>query len=120
MTSYIEDEQTLTQFGSKELSFRNEPRTDEGETDISLLAGSFTADEAIGLLTRWRRGAWGEEGVRYTTAGALRRAGFHVKPTPTPRNPHHVSVVLDREWVDDDCVRFNACFDEPVWKEGDT
>jgi hypothetical protein len=62
------------------------------------------------------------DGVRYTTAGRLREAGFFPKPKPNAAFPEHVSVYLldeEREWTHHDGEGFDACFGEPIWWKGD-
>lgn len=116
------DDELVTQYGNSKYPpgepFRRRPRSQE--SDISLIAGRKTADEAARLVNPRRLGAGPGEGVRYAQVGRLRReAGLRIERTPAPLNPDHVSATLDgdREWTDEVSARFDACFTEPDWKE---
>ncbi|MEU8175887.1 hypothetical protein AB0C14_23655 [Microbispora hainanensis] len=123
----IEDEEILTEYGNKDRPvkgrpFKDEPVKPQVVNAVSLMRGKLTVDEAVRCFPNSRSRAVSGEGVRYTTAGTLRQASFRVKFTPSQWNPLHVSVEnLDskRPWTDDDRDRFNACFGDPEWKEGD-
>ncbi len=85
-----------------------------------MLAGRLSPDEAARIVSR-RPGAVSGEGVRYTTVGRLRMAGFEVKATPTRRIKEHMSVIMEgsQPWTDAVAARFDSCFEgDPVWKEG--
>jgi len=118
----LEDDEELTQYGNRELPpgepFRIKPRVGL-EQDISLIAGRRSVEEAARLVSRGRRGAAVGDGVRYSTAGAVRGAGFRVKRTPTLLNPNHVSATLKRGevWSKDVSTLFDECWTEPEWKE---
>jgi hypothetical protein len=84
------------------------------ETDVSLLLGPMSPKEAASKVLRG-----GDEegvGVRRTTVGKLRQAGFVVAHTPNRRNRDHVSVSLERAWTDDDSNSFSSCFEQPIWE----
>ena len=56
----------------------------------------------------------GDDRVRYTTVGALRRAGFVPTHKPSRLNPNHIVVVHSEQSVDwdADVIRaFTMCFD---------
>src|SRR6185437_13444036 len=97
------------------------PRITRKEIDISLLAGRMSVDEAARTVN-WRRreGAHPDDGVRYTTVGRLRAAGFRVEASPSALIPGHVSVTLGGEgnWTEDVKAKFDACFTDTTWKEG--
>lgn len=120
----LADHQPLTQYGNAfhppGKPFRSRPRMGK-EMEVSLLAGKLSVHEAVARVMPRRAHAQPGDGVRHTTVETLRRAGFIVRATPTRRNSYHVSVLLDdsREWTDDVCQLFDACFDVPIWKEGD-
>jgi hypothetical protein len=84
----------LTQYGQliSVPPFRQSPRFDSGETDISLLEGRLEPSEAAALVLR--RAAPPYATVRYTTVGRLRLEGFIVTRTPTRRVPNHISVTV--------------------------
>ncbi|TDW18580.1 hypothetical protein EV650_5169 [Kribbella kalugense] len=111
------DEEILTHWGRRG-DFRQEPRVDR-EIEMSLLAGELSVKEATDYVNPMsRRNA----AVRYTTAGALRAAGFAVVHTlGRVRSQKHVSIV----WPPDDplneakvpwppavVARFNECFND--------
>ena len=118
----LEDDEELTQYGNRENPpgepFRLRPRAGK-ESDISLFAGRKSVDEAAFIISHGRRVGIVGDGVRYTTAGALRRAGVIVARTPTPLNPDHASATLghDEEWTDDISNRFDESWTTPEWKE---
>ncbi|MFG3681818.1 hypothetical protein ACGF5H_17110 [Micromonospora chalcea] len=111
----LRDTTELTQFGDAEAGFRNRLRASLGETEMSLLMGRQNAIAASLLITK---GQYSLAAVRYTTAGALRRAGFEVVHTPTRGNPLHVSVFPQigthgpTEWTDTMATSFDMCFSE--------
>lgn len=86
------------------------------------MRGRLTVDE-IAVLINPRRPtaeAFDDEGVRYTTVGRLRAAGFRVEHTPSKRVPDHVSVTtldLRARWTDDESERFTACFTNATYKK---
>jgi hypothetical protein len=101
-------EEELTQYGTVTEPFRTRPRPGI-ENAVSLLAGGFSPLEAGDRVRRQALND-GTDAARYTTAGALRAAGFDVTHTPTKRNADHVSVEFVGEWDDKASVRFDACF----------
>jgi len=119
----LDDDEVVTQYGNSRYPpgepFRQRPRPGK-ESDISLIAGRKTVDEAACLINPRRDRATAGEGVRYANVGRLRHeAGLQVERTPYPLNPDHASATLDgdQEWTDDVSAKFNACFGEPHWKE---
>lgn len=117
----LPDDAVLTQFGNSLnpgfciFPFRSQLRV--GERGISLTLGMRSVKEMVDLMYRGRRSASMHDGVRYTTAGKLKAAGFLVVPDGGKRNPNHVSVCLDgdTEWTDDESARFSNCFGQPTW-----
>jgi hypothetical protein len=120
----VVDDEVLTHHAKIAGEFLNAPRL-ETEREVSLLRGKLTVEEATRY--RYRRGsaaamqaAVDKAGVRYTTAGQLRHAGFAVVHTPGRMiNGPHVSVVwpaddpLERQdipWPDHVTARFADCF----------
>ncbi|MEU7004791.1 hypothetical protein [Nonomuraea sp. NPDC046570] len=122
----IADDEVLTEYGDRDRPVKGKPFKDHPvrpdiKNAVSLMRGKLTVDEAVANFPNRLAVAREGEGVRYTTAGALREQEFRVEYTPSEWNPSHVSVEnLDarREWTDDDSARFNECFGEPEWKEG--
>lgn len=111
----IEDDEALSQYGVDGEPWRVAPR--EGESDVSVLLGELPPDEAA---RRVRKGRWipaGTDGVRYTTAGTLRAAGFDVRYTHTKANKLHASVVLpnDGTWDNEQRAQFDNCFGDPQY-----
>lgn len=123
----LPDDAVLTQFGNRLnpgfciVPFRNQPRPEE--KGLSLTLGRRSVKEMVDLLYRGRRSAMLHDGVRRTTAGQLRAAGFSVvhDGRDSKSNPNHVSAYLDgdTDWTDDESSLFNDCFSEPIWLEGD-
>jgi hypothetical protein len=117
--------QVLSQYGARSPTlvvsivarFRTAPRASEG--GVSLIAGRLTPRQAAMIVRHEYLPV--RDSVRYTTVGRLREAGFRVRSTPTRMNPDHVSVEYDGVWTDDGDVskRFDDCFDQPVWGDGD-
>lgn len=120
----IEDAETLTQFALRAGDFRTAPR-DDREVDLSLLRGKQSTLEAARYVLRDddpdpKRVA--RAGVRYSTAGALRKAGFAVVHTPGRIvEGTHVSVIWPAEdplevqtvpWPPDMGRLLDACFNE--------
>ncbi len=85
--------QFVTQYGTT--WFRDAPRFDEGESDISMCLGRRTADEAARMVTR--RPAGPDARARVFRVSDLRAAGYVVRLTPTPLNPGHVSILAPGE-----------------------
>jgi hypothetical protein len=116
----VPDGAQLTQYGKGPLGsptrFRDRPRAEINEPDVSLLWGRVTVDEARRIVDKWGSPL---SAVRYTTAGALRARGFIVRHTPTGPNPKHISVFppIDgndpKEWDDALAKSFSDCFTEP-------
>ncbi|GLX03775.1 hypothetical protein [Microbispora sp. NBRC 16548] len=123
----IGDEEILTQYGNRDRPvkgrpFKDEPVKPQVANAVSLMRGKLTVDEAVRCFPNRRSAAAPGEGVRYATAGTPREALFRVRFTPNSWNLVRVSVEnLDskRPWTDDDRDRFNACFGDPEWREGD-
>lgn len=110
----LTDDVELTQYGELDEDFRNELRVDRGETEMSLTIGRQTP-MAVALLVTKTVPAGAR--ARYTTAGALRTAGFIVEHSPTKGNALHVSVfppkgVEPREWDLTMANAFAQCFTE--------
>jgi len=122
----IADDEVLTEYGDRERPvngkpFKDRPVRPDVKNAVSLMRGKLSASEAVANFPNRNSKARKGEGVRYTTAGALRERDFRVEYTPSGWNQVHVSVEnLDakREWTDDDRARFNECFGEPQWEEG--
>lgn len=118
----LADDQVLTQYGNRAYPagepFRHRPREGK-ETEISLMAGRLSVDDAARAVSRGRRSAYPDDGVRYTTAGRLRAGGFKVTSTPSRLIPNHVSTALvgEKDWTESVCAEFDACFTETLWKE---
>lgn len=119
---HLEDDLELSQYGNNTRpkggpAFRSLPR-DRDKGEVSMTRGRLSAERAhsvVGLQAP-REG----DGVRWTTVGRLRGAGFVVIPKPTQGNPNHVvvSTVGGGDWAPDDAERFNQCFTEdPEWRE---
>lgn len=83
---------------------------------MSLLSGRLTVEQAkasiSGALIRT------SDGVRYTSVGTLRSAGFVVVHTPTASNPRHVSVRANSDWTASHQEAFDAAFSTPTWQDG--
>ena len=105
----IGDEETLTQYGFLDPAggvFPSHPRWGR-ETDLSMLLGAFSVDEAAKYV-RISTGRPSEgDAVRLTTAGALRQQGFSVRHSWRKRNPYHVSVEVQasQNWDDESLER---------------
>lgn len=117
----LRDDVELTQYGEDGEGFRNRLRVSIGETEMSLIIGR-QSKMACALLVTKAAPPWAM--ARYTTAGALRAAGFQVVHSPTRGNPLHVSVFPPTgphgpaEWDDSMAMRFDKCFTESTG--GDT
>jgi hypothetical protein len=120
----ISDDADLSQYGERSsgesFRFRDRTRAEVGETDISLILGRVSAEEAARLVTKTCRPY---AAVRHTTAGQLRGKGFYVRHTPTRKNSQHVSVTLPQkdehaEWDDNLAKIFDQCFADPRGVEG--
>ena len=82
---------------------------------VSVIRGRVTPSEAYDVVRKG--GTPGpDDGARYTTVAALRRAGFVVTHSPNPRNPDHVSVSYPGDWGSDVALLFKSCFAETLWK----
>lgn len=117
------DETVLTQQCWTPPHFRNKPRV-ELETDISMLIGDHWTVEAACKYVAGGHQAPPRKleraGIRRTTAGRIRQAGFAVVHTPgLIKDGPHVSVVWPGDdplelqvvpWADDVSARFDACF----------
>jgi hypothetical protein len=122
----ISDDEWLTQYGNKRnpiggRPFKNRPPYPDDCNALSLIRGQRSVAAAASLVRTSRNTVSRGSGVRYTIAARLRQAGFTLRLTGNNYNPHHVSVTCIDEkhiWTEDDCVRFDACFDKPAWKEG--
>jgi hypothetical protein len=119
----LSDEVVLVQHAWDKRKFRNAPR-ERVETDVSLLAAAdWTLTEVSTYIRRGRPPALADlkrAGLRRTTAGGLRRAGFVVIHTPGAlvAGPH-VSVTWpgaapferqDEYWPLGVAEKFDACF----------
>ena len=112
----LPDDLELTQYGNRNRPvggppFRREPR-DRDRGAISMTRGRVGPAEAhrvVGLQSP-RPG----DGVRVTTVGTLRAAGFAVDPRPTQANPNHVvvSLVGGTDWAKQHADLFDECFTE--------
>lgn len=88
---------------------------------LSAIVGKVTpavAYELVRGLSRRRIAPSGVDGVRYSTAGRLRQAGFEVCNTPSLRNPDHVSISWPGSWDAHVCQKFAECFGPVVWHHG--
>lgn len=115
----INDDQELAQYGSSTRpkegpAFRSQPRADRDKGGLSMIRGRVAAAKAhmiVGMQAP-RPG----DGVRHTTAGMLRQAGFIVEHDPTQVNPDHVRVTVRGDWSIERAKRFEGCFtEEPDW-----
>jgi hypothetical protein len=122
----VAEDEGLTQYGNRARpingrAFKNRPPFPDEVNALSLIRGHLSiADAAVAVRTSRNTPSPGS-GVRYTTGGRLKLAGFSARHTGNNRNPLHVSVTCVDEshtWTDDDSDRFDGCFDEPVWEEG--
>ena len=112
----IEDSEILTQLGC-ELNnppFHTQPNRLTPRA-MSVLRGRLNVEETARYVRRKRKPLVSKEGkivdvVRYTTAGTFRKAGFKVVPTPSSRNPCHVSVESADLWETEVAAKFDACF----------
>jgi hypothetical protein len=112
----VRDGDELTQFVTKDL-LRDRPHSEEQE--LSMLLGMLSPMAAVTCIIRKRSSVVPTDGVRYTTAGALRSAGFEVASTPEKGNPLHVSVRCPQDWDDDVAQVFSSCLGAPIWEGGD-
>jgi hypothetical protein len=114
-------EEVLSQYGYRgdDPPFRNRPRewSERSEPGMSTIVGKLTPAEAMSFV-RARQICIGHDGVRHTTVGKLRDAGFVVSHTPNPRNPGHVTVSRAEKWGEDTVRMFDSCFDEPIYADG--
>ena len=118
------DEIYLTQQSWDPPAFRNQPRIDR-ETAVSMLIGDqWTVEEACTYVYGGRQPSprkLERAGLRITTAGRLRDAGFAVVHTPGAiKDGPHVSIVWPGDdpleyqavpWPDEASALFDACFD---------
>lgn len=119
----LQPDEPVTQFGTRsdagvqlDPPFQNRPRP--CDTDgISVILGRLSAAEAMPLVRTIKRLRPGD-GVRYSTVGNLRGAGFVVTHTPSGRNSRHASVSLPSDWGDDAGEAFDLCWDEPIYEGG--
>ena len=111
----VPNEAELTQYGKGRPGsanrFRDRPRAEINEPDVSLLLGRLGVEEAAVLVFKW---AHPLSAVRYTTAGTLRAKGFIIRHTPSPGNSKHVSVLVppSTEWDETLAKSFDECFTE--------
>lgn len=126
----LQDHEVITQFGKVEPgleTFRVQLRT--GETDMSVLRGALTAEDAA--LQVYGRSRLSEldvaaSRVRHTVASALRTEGFIVGHTPGKVKPLHVSVFWPgtdlgnyvAPWPIKVTEMFEACFNPDEGDEG--
>ena len=120
----MSNETYLTQQSWRPPDYRNKPRI-ERETAVSLLIGDqWTVEEACSYVSGARQPPPRKvevAGMRVTTAGRLRDAGFGVVHTPGAiKDGPHVSIVwpgakpLEYQavpWSDEVSALFDACFD---------
>ncbi len=119
----LKDDDFATQLSFKAGTFRRGPRA--SELDVSLLRGRVTVLDAVRYVTGDRNPSERKVAasqVRFTTIGALRRAGFTAVHTPGRiRNGPHISVVWSSEdplvkpvvpWPPDLGSVFDGCFNE--------
>jgi hypothetical protein len=120
---HLDDEQVLTQYGNVRRPkggppFRKLPR-EKDQGGISMIAGRVAPGDAhryVGLQAP-REG----DGVRWTTVGILRKAGFRVQRKPSAANPNHVRITPAGEtvWTERHAEFFDGCFtEEPQWLAG--
>lgn len=122
----IADDEVLTHHTSEKGSYNNAPRPEVMEVELSMMRGKLTRAEAC-LRRNGGRPAHPADveraGVRYTTAGELRDAGFAVIHTCGRRGESngHVSLVWppsspldepDPAWPPHVQKAFAACFTE--------
>jgi len=110
----------LTQYGSRSaddgsVRFRDRPRAEIDEQEVSLLGGRLLPDEADRLVAP-RSYPNPRAGVRHTTVATLEGAGFRVRRSPSARIPNHVSVEWPETWDDDVAMKFDECFGPPQWR----
>lgn len=112
----LDDSETVTQYGTREANppFRRRPRFPR-EQDVSVIRGRLSVAETCRLIRR-RDVSGIEDGVRYTTVGTLRAAGYAVTHTPSRAIPGHVSVTWVDRWTEDQDTGFDACFGGPLWR----
>lgn len=109
----LNDDDWLSQYGEKPPGepFRDRLRVELGETEISMIFGRVTAEQASLIVRQMMHPL---RDVRVTTVEALRRSGFRVYHSPTTRSALHVSVHppgTDVDWDDAVASRFTACFE---------
>jgi hypothetical protein len=81
-----------------------------------MLLGQLTPTGAVACISKAALAVPGRDGVRHSTAGKLRTAGFTVESTPEKANPLHVSITVDKEWEEDEETSFEGCMSEPIWE----
>ena len=112
MPREIRDDEFVSQYGSlrKDPVFRARPRPGSPmRRAMSVTIGRRSAAEMALFVDRTPDPA--TDGVRYATAGELRKAGFQVVHTPSRANRDHASVEWDNEWDDTVAEKFNECFE---------
>lgn len=123
----LADEEVLSQFGCRketetiEPPFRKRPRPRDLEADppgLSLLRGRLTPLDAAQAVRGRKELVMGADGVRHTTSGKLRDAGFVVIHTPKKAKLGHVTVSFPSDWGEDTDNMFDSCFDEPMYVDG--
>jgi hypothetical protein len=118
----VSDETVLVQYTPDRAEFRNKPRV-ERETAVSVLkAEGWSLGQVSSYVRRLppTPDVLARAGLRQTTAGKLRDAGFAVVHTPGAiASGPHVSVVWpasrpfeqqDPAWPDEVSTRFDSCF----------
>lgn len=78
------------------------------ESELSLISGRLTVEEACGFVRRGKPCDHSRDQVRHTQAGTLRRAGFVVRQTG--KDPRHISVSLEGDWDEKVVVLFDGAF----------
>lgn len=119
-TEELSADEELSQYGSKRRPinghyFKRKPGP--YDTDgLSMSRGRIEPKNACTLVGQLV--SQPGDGVRYTTVGALRGAGFQVRHTPNQGNPGHVSVSRPGVWDQEVQETFEGCFTEaPQWVE---
>lgn len=123
----IPNESTLTQYGERPPGgegFRSALRPETGETEMSLIIGEVSAEQASLLVTKMVQ-PFADR--RLTTAGRLRECDFRVVHSPTRGNPLHVSVFPPEiapdepaEWDRAMAELFDQCFTDEDKAGGDS
>lgn len=112
----LDEDEELTQYVSRsgdEVRIVNQPRpTDQGE--LSLIRGKCDVAYARSKV-RMGGTVSASDGIRKTTVGGLRAAGFTVGHTPTHKNADHVSVSYPGTWHPPLPATFDSCFTEVSW-----